>query len=144
MQADNPRGARLYLRFCLVGAVVAVAALLSLAGLQLLVPQTPTGYAASVAIVYVNGIALSFFLQRRFVFVASPGRQLVRFTRFVVTALFGAILTSAVSSGFRFTVNWPNAINAYSGFLSFIVACLLASAMTFSIYRYWVFASCRE
>lgn len=130
-----------YFRFCVVGGIVGLLALGAMALAELLLPATRVVYVVEVLVVYAVGVVLSYLLQKRFTFaVPRSERKAAQFHRFVAIALLGAALTTGLSFALKYFFRWPESLAGFSGSLSFALACLLTSLLTFFLNRQWVFS----
>tara|TARA_R110002073_G_scaffold2904_1_gene18777 strand:+ start:1932 stop:2351 length:420 start_codon:yes stop_codon:yes gene_type:complete len=124
-----------YFRYAVVGAIVGLSAVLLREIIALALPSdTPTFYALSVAIVYLFGILASFAGHKRVTFSHidpqeySSARALATFT---LIALFGLLCTTGLSLLVRYYLPVIAHLGKFDGAVSFIVATLLTSIITF-------------
>ena len=131
-----------YCAYFFVGSVIGVAAILlrELIG-RLLGVESPSIYAATVAIVNALGVLTAFFAHRRFTFVNPHGESPVRgsLIKFVLIALFGIAISSAVSVALRYGLRMDDWLGVFAASVAFAVAVILASFVTYSLNARWNF-----
>ena len=131
-----------FVRYALVGAVLALGAVIQLWLLLSLLPESSASFAVSVAIVYCTTFVIGFSLQGAITFRVCFDcrvRHRIALLRYAAITLFGGALTTVgalvlreAGSEFPFA---PREVEA----LAFAVAALGSSAVTFVLQRCFVF-----
>ncbi len=129
-----------YARFVAVGSAVAAATIVVREGLVLFLgDRTPVAYSTSVVLAYGIGILINFRLQTAFTFRKDEGMCLRVFSRFVLVACFGAVVTWACAFALRYGTSLDTAVGSASGTVAFAVGCFAASFTTFALNARYVF-----
>ena len=129
-----------YGRFLLIGAFVGVitVAARELASMAL-GSDTPANYSISVVLAYSLGILLSFTINRRFTFGYREPDYWSRLPLFALIAVIGLLSTTVLSLILRYALNLQAALGQLSAPVSFAVATLCASAITYPLTALFVF-----
>lgn len=129
-----------FIRYIFVGSFVGLIALVTLALSELLLSPSKLVYTISVAGVYAGGIILSYVLHKRITFqISSELNHRKAFPKFSAVAIFSAALTTGFSYIFKYHLYWPVGLLPFAGSLSFAIACLLTSAITYYLNKKWAF-----
>jgi putative flippase GtrA len=129
---------RQYFRFAVVGVFVAIAAILLREFVAVVLPPSNFQFSASIAIVWVLGILLSFNLNRMYTFSSSKTKW-SGFCIFSVIAVTAGILCIVVSNLALDVLVQVFPAFAYQETIAFVIGNLLASIASFAAYRLFVF-----
>ncbi|WP_431820004.1 GtrA family protein [Burkholderia sp. F1] len=134
---SNTLPLRQYLRFLAVGGFVALCTVAFREFLGWMLPSETAGFTISVILAWAAGTVLSYFLQKRITFNAARGKRAV-FAKFcVVSALSGAMCALA-SNLFYLMVHALSPALAHT--IAFVLGSLVASLLSFALYRTQVFS----
>lgn len=131
----NLSSVRPYLKYLVIGAIVGVLCVGGREVIALLLPaDSPEYYALSVAVVYCFGILASYIGHRTVSFshVDMEGQSTAgsMFT-FTVIAIIGLLCTTVLAVAIRFLLPMDEMFGVFGGGLSFAIATLLSSIVTF-------------
>jgi putative flippase GtrA len=135
-----------YARFVLIGAFVGLVSVgcRELIG-YLLAADTVGRYSVSVALAYVVGIVLSFLLNHRFTFDGKNSSRNWRiFSRFVVIAVIGLVLTWLLALALRYGARLDAHIGPAAKLVAFVTAAFLSSLLTYPLNARFVFGGSRS
>lgn len=130
-----------YFKYAIIGAIIALFAIVTRELIGSFLPQTRFNYVLSILIVYAIGIFLSFELQQKFTFnkVDSHKRK-SKIVIFFVIAILIAILSSSLSYYIRYYINIEKYINKdFSAALSFSISVVICSVLSFILNKKIVF-----
>jgi len=131
-----------YSVYFIIGSIVAVIAVILREGIAWLIGDSPLYYMLSVAIVYIIGTLLSFILHRFITFKEKHVPfSFKKFYIFTVVAMLGMLLTAAVSAMFRYILYFDLIFLSYSGTISFCVAALLTSVISYYLNARFLFSN---
>jgi putative flippase GtrA len=129
---------RQYFRFAVVGVFVAIAAILLREFVAVVLPPSNYQFSASIAIVWMLGILLSFNLNRTYTFSSSRTKW-SGFCIFSVIAVTAGVLCIVVSNLALDVLVQVFPAVAYQETIAFVIGNLLASIASFAAYRLFVF-----
>jgi putative flippase GtrA len=131
-----------YCRYFLIGSMVGAVAIFAREILASLFPaDTPGYYLLSVTLIYIGGIFASYYGHRKITF---GHRKLTHVTvksmcMFTIIAILGLILTAVISAYIRYEVPITGVAERYKPALSFALAIILSSTLTFSLNSIFTF-----
>jgi putative flippase GtrA len=131
-----------YSRYLLVGAIVGVMAIIAREALALILPgDTPAYYLLSVLIIYGGGIIASFYGHFHISFAHVEARQhtLIAMLKFTLVALTGMAVTVWLSWLIRYNIGLYTLFGVMLPSISFGIAALLASLLTYSLNASFIF-----
>ena len=118
-----------------IGAIVGISAIIGREFIAMLLPaDTPEYYALSVSIVYAIGILASYVGHRKVSFshVNMQGQNTAAsMTTFTAIAIFGLVCTTGLAVSIRFLLPMTEIFGSFGGSLSFAIATLVSSIITF-------------
>ncbi len=123
-------------RFVIVGAAVALAALLFREALAALLPPTRLSYGFTIVVTYALGILAAFELHRRWTFSARRQSSLLGYA---LTSIAGGLATTAFADTLRYRFIWPQALEIYADSIAFALALGAVSVVSFVINERLVF-----
>ena len=134
-----------YFRYVAVAAVVGALTIAMREVIAWLLPSdTPEYYTVSIMSAYLFGMVANFLGQRMITFSdARVLNQFRSFTIFILVAVLGLVLTTMLSLGIRYILWNAEPFGAYAGTLSFAVAVVIVSVVTFVLHRQFSFATRR-
>ncbi len=132
------RNFRQYIRFAMVGVLVATLAILLREIVVVLLPPGEYRFSYSIAIVWTLGILLSFYLNRVYTFSAECTRWTV-LVKYSVIAIIAGILCVVISNMAYAGLAQVLPAFVYLETVSFIIGNLVASVVSFAAHRLYVF-----
>lgn len=132
-----------YCRYFLIGSTVGALAIFAREILASLLPEDTLGYyLLSVILVYSGGILASYYGHRKITF---GHRQLRRTTvksvcTFTIIAILGLIITAALSAFIRYEIPMATVIERHKPALSFALAIIISSILTFYLNNIFTFS----
>lgn len=98
-------------------------------------------YIGSIVIVYTIGIALSYFLQSRFTFRTTSKLHSFKykFSYYTVVQLIGMGVTIVFSLSIRYLIFPLTIISQFRETISFTIASLIASIVTYAVSKIYIF-----
>jgi len=135
-----------FLVYFVIGGVVGVVSIGIRGVVALLIPDTPTWYAASVGIAYGASIMLSFSLHRRITFAgALDGRGTVApLSKFGIIAMIGLIASTLLAPAIRYGLRFDALFGGRGAFVAFVLACLLVSVISYLLNALFTFTPSRD
>lgn len=124
---------REFLRFLLTGTGVGLAGVIVLQGLLMLGGSHPWAQAAAIALTYLAGALLSFYLQQAYVFRRRAANPLTVFLAFLAVTV-SISLGVGVLSGLL--LSWPpvpRVLGALAPFAAFAFACVAAAPISYAL-----------
>lgn len=132
-----------YCRYFIIGSVVGALAIFAREILASLFPaDTPGYYLLSVVLVYIGGIFASYYGHRKVTF---GHRKFAHVTvksvcTFTFIAILGLIVTAVVSTFIRYEIPMTAVAERHKGALSFAIAIIISSALTFALNNMFTFS----
>lgn len=126
---------RQFLVYVGVGGFVGIVSIGIREIIGLILPDTPTWYAISVAIAYGSAILLSFQLHKRITFAgaldgAGTAAPLAKFT---AVAVFGLITSTLLAPAIRYGLTLDELIGEFAPFAAFVAACLVVAVISYAL-----------
>ncbi len=132
-----------YCMYFLIGSMVGALAIFAREILASLLPaDTPGYYLLSVILVYSGGIFASYYGHRKVTF---GHRKLTHVTvksvcTFTIIAILGLIITAVLSAFIRYEISMATVVERHKPALSFALAIIISSALTFSLNNIFTFS----
>lgn len=124
------------MRFVIVGAVVAFAALLFREALAALLPRTRLSYGITIVVTYALGIWGAFELHRRWTFGAHRQSSLLGYA---MTSIGGGLAATWLADALRYRFIWPQSLEIYADSAAFALALGTVSVLSFVINERLIF-----
>jgi len=133
----------IYCRYFVVGAIVSVTAIVAREIIGFMLPSdTQIYYVLSVLIVYAGGIIMSFAGHYRVTFshIRQKQKLMTSIFSFTLIAFVGMIVTALLSYVIRYNLDLGFIPGKYSAAISFGIATVVASLITYTLNARYTFA----